>query len=118
MPASELKHVSLAYAVTPETAREMEAKDAMVHMTPDMRPEQVAAIPSKNMELFASYSALGEDLEEAHRFAREQERAVAPRQSLEQPVQTVSEDLKQVPKPQQQNPSQQTPAPPSIQMGH
>jgi conjugative relaxase-like TrwC/TraI family protein len=125
LPAAALKHTSLGYAFTPEAAREMDADDVYVHVTPGMEASELSGLNAPNVQLDVSYAALGEDLEAAQQLAREEQQREAQRRaqqartkeaqepqldSGQESVQSEDQVPRQVP-PQQSQPA------PTMQMG-
>lgn len=72
MPVKDLEHVSLGYAVTPYMAEQLDVDSAHVHVTPNMDAQTIGSVSAPNVSLFASYSALKEDLEACHRIELEE----------------------------------------------
>lgn len=119
MPVKDLEHVKLGYAVIPYMAEQLDVDSAHVHVTPGMDAQTIGSVSAPNASLYASYSALGEDLEACHRIeleqptALEEARLAGIREKIEREHEVVPEPKAQ---PQQQpaqvhqvqSPAQQT----------
>ena len=122
MPVKDLENVNLGYAVTPYVAQQLDLDSAHVHVTPAMDAQTIGSVNAPNTALYASYSALGEDLEACHRIELEQPSALEEarlegiRQTIERVHEIVPETEMQPQQIEQAQPQQQpSPAPQPIQ---
>ena len=99
MPVKDLEHVNLGYAVTPYMAQQLDVDSAHVHVTPNMDAQTIGSVSAPNTSLYASYSALKEDLEACHRIELEQPTALEEAR-LESIREKLERDHEIVPEPQ------------------